>query len=51
MPDDPNLSEEIQRMPREPLLPVEKRLIVWSLVLGLLLLLVLLAISRKFFPA
>ncbi len=35
------LSEELRAMRHEPLLPVEKKLIVGSLVLGLVLLLVL----------
>jgi len=34
----------------EPLLPVEKQLIVWSLVLGVVLLVILIAISYAFFP-
>jgi hypothetical protein len=50
MPEDPKLSEEIRRMKVEPLLPVEKHLILWSLGLGVVLLFVLLWVSRKFFP-
>ena len=50
MPEDPKLSDEIRRMQHEPLLPVEKRLIVWSLGLGVGLLGLLLWISNKFFP-
>jgi len=37
-------------MPYEPLLPVEKRLIAWSLGLGIVLLGLLLWLSAAFFP-
>lgn len=47
---DPNLADEIQRMSYEPLLPIEKRLITWSLLLGIGLLGLLIWISGKFFP-
>ncbi len=49
MPEEPNLREELDRMRDEPLLPVEKRLIRWSLGLGVLLLGILIWISRKWF--
>ena len=51
MPEDPKLSDELRRMQQEPLLPVEKRLILWSLGLGAGLLGLLLWISNKFFPS
>jgi hypothetical protein len=35
-------------MPAEPLLPVEKKLIGWSLGLGVVLLLVLIVLTRAF---
>ena len=44
-----DLHEELRTAPVEPLLPVEKKLIVWSLSLGLTLLVVLAAINH-FFP-
>jgi hypothetical protein len=44
-----DLREELRAAPVEPLLPVEKKLIVWSLSLGLVLLAVLAAINH-FFP-
>ena len=50
MAEDPRLSEEIRRMRHEPLLPVEKRLILWSLGLGLALLGLFFWISNRFFP-
>jgi len=40
-----DLREELRTAPVEPLLPVEKKLIVWSLSLGLLLLVALAAIN------
>jgi len=39
------------KMPYEPLLPIEKKLISWSLGLGIVLLVVLWAISRMFIHA
>jgi len=42
------IKSEIGRMPREPLLPVEKKLIGWSLGLGILLLLALSMLSSLF---
>ncbi len=50
MAEDPNLAEEIKQMHSEPLLAVEKKLIVWSLLLGAGLLLVLVWVSHRFFP-
>jgi hypothetical protein len=50
MSQDPKLADEIQRMDYEPLLPIEKRLIVWSLVLGVSLLGLLIWVSGKWFP-
>jgi hypothetical protein len=50
MADEPKISEELRKMEHEPLLPIEKKLIVWSLVLGVLLLGLLIWISNKFFP-
>jgi hypothetical protein len=36
--EEPRLSEEIEMMPYEPLLPIEKKLVPWSVLLGLFLL-------------
>ena len=44
-----DLREELRTAPVEPLLPIEKKLIAWSLSLGLTLLVVLAAINH-FFP-
>jgi hypothetical protein len=44
-----DLRNELENAPVEPLLPVEKKLIGWSLGIGLILLGVLIAINH-FFP-
>ncbi len=49
--EEPRLADEMDRMEYEPLLPVEKKLIVWSIVLGIVLLGVLTWVSYTFFPA
>lgn len=49
--EQPKVGEEIQKMPYEPLLPVEKRLIAWSFGLGVVLLVILVAVSRAFLHA
>ncbi len=49
MADEPKLREELQQMRHEPLLPIEKRLIAWSLGLGVVLMAVLIWVSRTFF--
>jgi hypothetical protein len=48
---EPSLAQELEAIPYEPLLPIEKKLIVWCLVLGVVLLGVLLWASATFFPA
>jgi len=45
-----NVDEEFRKAPVEPLLPVEKNLIGWSLGIGVVLL-ILLAIVNQMFPA
>jgi hypothetical protein len=45
-----NIREELRRAPVEPLLPIEKKLIAWSLTIGLVLL-VGLALLNHFVPA
>ena len=44
-----DLRNELENAPVEPLLPVEKKLIGWSLGIGLILLGVLIAVNH-FFP-
>jgi len=48
--EQPKVGDEIRKMPVEPLLPVEKKLIGWSLGTGLVLLVVL-AVVNHFIPA
>jgi hypothetical protein len=50
MVEPPKVGDELRKMPYEPLLPIEKKLIGWSLGLGIVLLIVLVVISRTFFP-
>ena len=50
MSQQPKLRDELQKMEYEPLLPVEKKLIVGSLILGVVLLGILMWVSRTFFP-
>jgi hypothetical protein len=48
MPDEPKIGEALKKMQQEyePLLPVEKKLIAWSLGIGLALLVVLYCASK-----
>ena len=45
----PNIGNELRNAAVEPLLPIEKKLIGWSLGLGIGLLIVLIAVNH-FFP-
>jgi hypothetical protein len=49
--EQPKLADEMQKMACEPLLPVEKKLIGWSLGLGIVLLVVLVVVVRVFVKA
>lgn len=49
-PDTSRIADEMRSMQAEPLLPIEIKLIVGSLVLGAILLFVLLWIGNTFFP-
>jgi len=51
MSQAPDPREELRDMPYEPLLPIEKKLIGWSLAIGVVLLVILVFISRTFLPA
>lgn len=53
MSEQTKLSEEIARMDQEyePLLPIEKKLIATSLIVGAVLLGILVIVSYTFFPA
>jgi hypothetical protein len=48
--EKPNISEEMEKIPYEPLLPIEKKLIVWSLAVGIVLMAILIFLSRAYFP-
>jgi hypothetical protein len=50
MSAEPKLSEELKKMEYEPLLPIEKKLIAWSIGLGIVLLGILVWTSYTFFP-
>jgi hypothetical protein len=43
-------TQKVEEEEYEPLLPVEKKLIAWSLILGVVLLGILILISYTFFP-
>jgi hypothetical protein len=45
------LADELKKMEWEPLLPVEKKLIAWSIGLGVGLLGILIWVSYTYFPA
>jgi len=51
MADQPKVADELKKMEWEPLLPVEKKLIGWSLCLGVILLGILAWVNFVFFPA
>jgi hypothetical protein len=51
MADETKIKKEMEKMEWEPILPVEKKLIAWSLILGVVLLGVLIWVSYTFFPA
>jgi hypothetical protein len=42
----PEIGEELKKIPVEPLLPIEKKLIGWSLGIGVVLLVVLALLNR-----
>jgi hypothetical protein len=48
--EKPKLVDELKKMEKEPLLPVEKKLIGWSIGLGVVLLGLLVWVSYTFFP-
>jgi hypothetical protein len=50
MAEEQRIGEELKNMQAEPLLPVEKKLITWSLILGAVLLGFLIWVSYTFFP-
>lgn len=51
MAEEIRIAEELKKMEYEELLPVEKKLIGWSIGIGIILLGILVWISYTFFPA
>jgi hypothetical protein len=49
--EQPKIGEELQKIPYEPLLPIEMKLIRWSLGLGVGLMAVLIFVSYTYFPS
>jgi hypothetical protein len=45
----PNIGRGLRQMPAEPLLPIEKKLIAWSLCLGAVLLVILVLATEALF--
>jgi hypothetical protein len=50
LPDAAKLVDELAKIPLEPFLPIEAKLVTWSLILGIGLLGLLVWISYTFFP-
>ena len=48
MENETKLADELKKMEYEPLLPIEKKLLAWSLSLGIILLILLIWISNAF---
>lgn len=51
MEEETKLADELKKMEYEPLLPIEKKLIGWSIGLGVILLGILIWVSSTFFSA
>ena len=47
MPDEPRFVEEHKKMTSEPILPIERKLVVWSIATGVVLLFVLVWLARR----
>jgi hypothetical protein len=50
MAEKSKFKEEFEKMEYEPVLPIEKKLIIWSIGLGIVLLLIFILIRYTFFP-
>jgi len=46
--DQPKLSDELRKMEHEPILPIERKLVAWSIGIGVVLLALLMLLSRFF---
>ncbi len=49
MEEETKIADELKKMEYEPLLPIEKKLIGWSIGLGIILLGILIWVSSTFF--
>ena len=47
--EEPKFAEELKKMPEEPLLPIEKKLVAGSLILGVVLLAFLVWLNHAIF--
>jgi hypothetical protein len=47
--ETPRIADELKKMPEEPLLPIEKKLVAYSLILGVVLLVLLVWLNRTIF--
>jgi hypothetical protein len=47
MSEQPKLSDELEKMEYEPILPIERKLVAWSIGTGVFLLVVLVLLSRN----
>ena len=47
--EPPKIADELKKMEYEPLLPIEKKLVAYSLILGVVLLIALVWINRALF--
>ncbi len=47
--EEPKIAEELQKMQSEPILPIERKLVTWSILLGLVMIVVLVGINRLLF--
>ena len=51
MAEEQKLVDELKKMEVEPFLPIEKKLVAWSIILGVVLLALLVWVSYTLFPA
>ncbi len=47
--EEPKIADEIKKMEYEPLLPIEKKLITYSIIIGLVLIVILVWVSHTVF--
>ncbi len=50
-PEKPRLADEIGKMEKDPILPIERKLVLGSVIVGAVLLGILVWVSYAFFPA